>query len=311
MTPSRWREIERVYAAALDRPLEERDALLRRACGDDAGLRRMVESLLEAPTGDGLHDLPVLRFADLLPDNTETRSGSDATIVHGSTSRGRGVTRAALRWGEQVGRWRRLDREVYAMGADPPNELDRARARVLAAGAVASGGLAGVLHGLDGVVLDGRPVRRRCLPARHIVAVDGVRCTDGWQTLVDLAATLDDTAWEHALESALRSRSTTVSELATELHHLGRSRTPGTARIRRVLGRRPSGAPPTESLLETLMVQLVREVEDLGEPARQNPVHDADGNLVARAGSVLAGPRPVRRARRTASPASAGLRRSA
>jgi serine/threonine protein kinase len=72
MTPSRWREIERVYAAALDRPLEERDALLRRACGDDAGLRRMVESLLEARTGDGLHDLPVLRYADLLPDNGET-----------------------------------------------------------------------------------------------------------------------------------------------------------------------------------------------------------------------------------------------
>ena len=71
MTPSRWQEIERIYAAALERPLEERVALLRRACGDDSGLRRMVESLLEARTGDGLHDLPVLRFADLLPDSAE------------------------------------------------------------------------------------------------------------------------------------------------------------------------------------------------------------------------------------------------
>ena len=72
MTPSRWQEIERVYGAALERPLEERDAFLRQACGDDAGLRRMVESLCESRTGDGLHGLPVLRFDDLLPENAET-----------------------------------------------------------------------------------------------------------------------------------------------------------------------------------------------------------------------------------------------
>ena len=71
MTPTRWQEIERIYAAALERPPEERAALLRRACGDDSGLWRMVESLLEARTGDGLHDLPVLRFADLLSDSAE------------------------------------------------------------------------------------------------------------------------------------------------------------------------------------------------------------------------------------------------
>ena len=38
---------------------------------------------------------------------------------------------------------------------------------------------------------------------------------------------------------------------------------------RRVLGRRPAGAPPTESLLETLMVQLARTVRGLPEPVRQ------------------------------------------
>jgi cephalosporin-C deacetylase-like acetyl esterase len=72
MTPSRWQEIERVHGAALQYPLEERDAFLRRACGDDASLRRMVELMLEAGTGDGLHDLPDLRIADALSDNTET-----------------------------------------------------------------------------------------------------------------------------------------------------------------------------------------------------------------------------------------------
>src|SRR5260370_30761345 len=72
MTPSRWQEIERIHAAALERPLEERDAFLRQACGDDASLRRIVESLFECRTGDGLHGLPALRIDDLLPHNAET-----------------------------------------------------------------------------------------------------------------------------------------------------------------------------------------------------------------------------------------------
>jgi very-short-patch-repair endonuclease len=195
---------------------------------------------------------------------------------------GAGVTRGALRWGERVGRWQRLEREVYGQGADPPDELDLARARVLAAGGVASGALAGVLLGLDGVVLDGRPTRRRALPPGRVVRAGGILCADGFQTLVDLAATLDETIWEQALESALRKRLTTVDELVIALPDHGRSRPPGTTRIRRVLVRRPAGAPPTDSLLETLMVQLTREVDGLREPTRQYRVFDANGLLVAR-----------------------------
>src|SRR5205823_13525374 len=51
---------------------------------------------------------------------------------------------------------------------------------------------------------------------------------------------------------------------------------------RRVLLLRPPGAPATESLLETLMVQLVRRVPNLGEPVRQYVVCDADGQFIAR-----------------------------
>ena len=47
MTPDRWREIERVYLAALERGADERAAFLAEACGNDGGLRREVESLLE------------------------------------------------------------------------------------------------------------------------------------------------------------------------------------------------------------------------------------------------------------------------
>jgi hypothetical protein len=52
--------------------------------------------------------------------------------------------------------------------------------------------------------------------------------------------------------------------------------------MRRVLEGRPGGAPATESLLETLMVQLVRDIDDLDPPVRQYEVSDEYGAFVAR-----------------------------
>lgn len=187
------------------------------------------------------------------------------------------MTEAALRWGEQKGRWRRADRGVWAEGPEELSPLDRARAQVMATGGVASHSLAGVLHGLDSVTLDGtwvtvpptgngrRPrVRRRQLPAECVVIVDGLPCTDGPRTLADLATSLDDLVWEQALESALRKRLASIDAVTGN---------------RRVLDLRPAGAPPTESLLETLMVQLVRTVPGLPEPVRQLWVEAAHARL--------------------------------
>jgi uncharacterized protein DUF559 len=100
--------------------------------------------------------------------------------------------------------------------------------------------------------------------------------------MIDLAATLDDLTWEQALESALRCRLTTVADIEGALAEMGRARTAGVARTRRVLALRPPGAPPTESLLETLMVQLARDVPGLPDPVRQRVVHNAHGDSVAR-----------------------------
>jgi hypothetical protein len=101
------------------------------------------------------------------------------------------------------------------------------------------------------------------------------RAPTGW-TLVDLAAELDDDTWECALESALRKKLATVREL------LQVTGCRGVARIRRVLALRPPGAAPTESLLETLMVQLARRGPGLGPPTRQYVVYNAHGIFVAR-----------------------------
>ncbi|MEA2704915.1 MAG: hypothetical protein QOD63_2860, partial [Actinomycetota bacterium] len=102
-----------------------------------------------------------------------------------------GLTPSQLRWGEATGRWRRVHKGVYGEGPDEPSELDRRVAEVVARGAVVSGRLAGVLHGLDGVDivdLDARPPRRRSLPLDRIVGLpDPMRQVEvGWAR-VDLA----------------------------------------------------------------------------------------------------------------------------
>ena len=48
MEAGRWREIDRVFDEALDRPPGEREAFLARACAGDPELRREVERLLDA-----------------------------------------------------------------------------------------------------------------------------------------------------------------------------------------------------------------------------------------------------------------------
>ena len=185
-----------------------------------------------------------------------------------------GLTNPALRWGCRAGQWVRVQQAVYAEGPGPVSALDRERARVLASHSPARGGLGGVLLGLDGVVLDGRPTRRERLTDDRISVVGETMCADALTVLGDLAATLDDDRWEQTLESALRKQLVTIDELAEVA---GRS-----PRARRVLTRRPSGAPPTESFMETLALQLARPIPLLGELTRQLEVRTRDDLFVAR-----------------------------
>ena len=63
-TPKRWQRIEALYHSTLERDPASRAAFLDGACGQDADLRREVESLLaEAGTGQGLLDHPTAVFA--------------------------------------------------------------------------------------------------------------------------------------------------------------------------------------------------------------------------------------------------------
>jgi very-short-patch-repair endonuclease len=169
--------------------------------------------------------------------------------------------------------------------------LERSAAAARATRGGISGTAAGELFGLDDVTTERvdftvtpdssncrTGARRRFL---KFEIVDGVRVTSGTQTMVDLAASLDDLRWEQALESALRKHLTTIDLLKAHLPVMSASRTPGVTRMRRVLALRPEGAPPTESLLETLAVQLFREA-GLPDPQRQVVVASRHGTFVAR-----------------------------
>ena len=65
MTDERWPRVKALFQAAVERPIEERDAFLAAATGDDAALRREVESLLTSDTSD-------VSFLDRLPVASES-----------------------------------------------------------------------------------------------------------------------------------------------------------------------------------------------------------------------------------------------
>ena len=206
-----------------------------------------------------------------------------------------GRSRGQLRWDVAAGRIHPVGQDTFRSGPGPATALSRALGVAVATDGVASGALAALLLRFDA---GGAPVvdvtvdrtasakraglRHRLLAPERIIEVAGFRCTDGLQTLADLAHRLDDDRWEQALESALRFGYVTIPALEDSLPHLGRQRIKGTRRIRRVLMIRPDGAPATESLLETLMVQIARLVPWLPPPQRQLDVFDRWGQFVAR-----------------------------
>ena len=64
MKSDRWREIDRLYHAALEREQGDRTAFLKQACAGDEGLHREVESLLaQADGGDNFLEAPALEVA--------------------------------------------------------------------------------------------------------------------------------------------------------------------------------------------------------------------------------------------------------
>jgi serine/threonine-protein kinase len=108
MTDERWLRVKALFQAAVERPLEERAAFLAAATGDDAPLRREVESLLASDTSH-------VSFLDQLPVASTSMLAAlpmDPTSSH-----------TALAAGRRVGPYE----VVAALGAGAMGEVYRAR----------------------------------------------------------------------------------------------------------------------------------------------------------------------------------------
>jgi hypothetical protein len=69
MDSERWQRVAHLYEAVLEREPGERAAFLTEATGDDDGLRREVESLLEHDSMPVLIDEPMLATAAAMLDD--------------------------------------------------------------------------------------------------------------------------------------------------------------------------------------------------------------------------------------------------
>ena len=79
MAPERWRQIERLYHAALERAPERRSAFLKEASGGDDDLRREVESLLRQ-SAEGVLDEPLWQDSDASQQTDDRPETADVLI---------------------------------------------------------------------------------------------------------------------------------------------------------------------------------------------------------------------------------------
>src|SRR5262245_5044175 len=83
MKPERWRQVDHLFQAALERAPEERTAFISEACGGDDSLRREVEALLAADGDAGsLIEAPAYALAAPLMVKSHAQSLLGKTIGH-------------------------------------------------------------------------------------------------------------------------------------------------------------------------------------------------------------------------------------
>ncbi len=216
--------------------------------------------------------------AMVLPVGPQELGLVTARLAQAPPPQGLGLSRNALRWRVQSGRWQRLHRGVYLTRVGPVDWLTRAGAALLAYGdeAALGGASAAYLWGLGPqpaqvhvVVATSARVREQV--GTRLRRTDEPRVFDRWPrrttleaTVVDLAAagTADDLA--ALLHQALRERRTTPARLRAELDR--RSRHPQRALVAALLAETAAGS---EGALEVRFVRGVLRRHGLPEGEAQ------------------------------------------
>jgi hypothetical protein len=199
-----------------------------------------------------------------------------------------------------AGRFVALHWGVFTLASAPPSFRRDLMAALLAAGprAFASGRAAARLHGLpygiEEIVEITCPRWRRDQHARLIVherlrvldgdycVVDGIRCSRAELTLIEIAAVLGPDWAERVFHAIRRERLGTYASMHAMFRRHARRGTPGIAAVRKLLERYEPQSAPTESELETTVLQTIRRL-GFPEPETQVVVHDAAGRFVGRA----------------------------
>jgi hypothetical protein len=112
------------------------------------------------------------------------------------------------------------------------------------------------------------------------MVIDGIPVTTPQRTLLDLGAVSHESIVEMALDGAERRELVTRQSLRLMLRRLGRSGRSGVGTLRRLLDARSPGRKPTESEMETMLVQVLRR-HGFPEPFTQYEIRCA-GRFVAR-----------------------------
>jgi very-short-patch-repair endonuclease len=214
-------------------------------------------------------------------------------VFRGAHARLAGLTPRQVVDRASSGRWVEVYRDVYRIAGVPPTWRGQLLAACWAGGfrAVASRRSAATLHGLPGGRRDlieitcprWRRTRHaglivhesKALDKTDIVVVDGIPTTTVARTLFDLGAQYRIGFVELALEDALRRGLVTLDELDRTVRRLSRPGRPGSVTLRRLVQGRLGSHRPTESVMETKLLQAIRAA-GLPEPQVQYEVWAGD-----------------------------------
>ncbi len=207
---------------------------------------------------------------------------------------GAGVSPDRIKYLVRAGDWARILPSVYAMASAP-----RAWAQPLMAGLLWAGPSAVISHraaaavwkldGIDAGIVELTAAERRTVVPTGVV-LHFARSLGRWEfgrrgpflvtslarTVVDLAAVLADPAvLEAAAESASRLDPELWAKLAARFEHRDHRGQRGIQALREILAARDPAEAPTESMLETRLLRLIRAA-GLPTPVRQLVVPTSD-----------------------------------